>query len=128
MAADGTAPVTVAAKSAVAVRVGAPASPPPTGGTVAATFTATATTVWGQNVYVVGNIPALGSWNTANAIPMSPASHPVWSATVTLPGSTGVEYTYIKKNPDGSVTWESGANRTFTTGFGGSVTRSDTWR
>ncbi|WBC16594.1 alpha-amylase family glycosyl hydrolase [Micromonospora sp. WMMA1998] len=96
--------------------------------TVAATFAVTATTAYGQNVFVVGNVPALGGWNPAAAVPLSPATYPVWRATVELPPNTAVEYKYVKRNPDGSVTWESGANRTFTTPSGGTRTATDTWR
>ncbi|WP_238015743.1 carbohydrate-binding module family 20 domain-containing protein [Dactylosporangium sp. AC04546] len=93
----------------------------------AVTFNATVTTTWGQNVFVVGSVPALGSWNTANAIALSSANYPVWSATVTLPANTTVEYKFIKKNSDGSVTWESGANRTLATGTA-SQTVNATWK
>jgi glucoamylase len=92
------------------------------------TFDVNATTYWGQNVYVVGSIPALGSWNTNNAIPLSAATYPVWSAAVSLPASTYFEYKYIKKNPDGSITWESDPNNNYTTPASGSVTLNDTWR
>ncbi|MFE0593156.1 carbohydrate-binding module family 20 domain-containing protein [Micromonospora echinospora] len=96
--------------------------------TVATSFQATATTSWGQNVYVVGNVAALGSWNPANAVPLSSATYPVWGATVNLPPNTAVEYKYLKKNADGTVTWEGGGNRSFSTTSGGTVTRTDTWR
>ncbi|SCL72117.1 carbohydrate-binding module family 20 domain-containing protein [Micromonospora peucetia] len=99
-----------------------------TAGPVAVSFHATATTNYGQNVYVVGNLPALGGWNPANAVALSPADYPIWRATVSLPPNTSVEYKYLKKNPDGSVTWESGGNRTFTTPAGGTNPRTDTWR
>jgi alpha-amylase len=94
--------------------------------TVGETFDANATTWYGQNVYVVGSLPALGDWNTANAVPLSSASYPVWSATVSLPSGTAFQYKYIKKDPDGTVEWETGANRTATTGTSG-ATLSDTW-
>jgi alpha-amylase len=82
----------------------------------AVTFNENATTTFGQNVFVVGSIPALGSWNTGSAVALSSAGYPVWSVTVPLPANTAVEYKFIKKNPDGSVVWESGANRTLNTG------------
>lgn len=134
----------VPANSALAIHVGAKLgttttptptpsptpSPTPAGATTAnVTFSVNATTVWGQNVFVVGNVAALGSWNTANAKPLSSASYPIWSATLSLPANTAVEYKYIKKDGSGNVVWESGSNRTFTTpGGGGSTTRNDTWR
>ncbi len=96
--------------------------------TVAVTFNENATTSWGQNVYVVGSIPALGSWNTGSAVALSSAGYPVWSATVSIPSGTYFEYKYIKKNPDGSITWESDPNRSYTTGSGGTATLNDSWR
>jgi alpha-amylase len=96
--------------------------------TVSATFAVNATTWSGQNVYVVGSIPALGSWNTSNAIALSSASYPVWKGTVALPPNTAFEYKYIKKDPDGSIEWESGANRTYSTGSSGSATLNDSWK
>ncbi|MFI6509279.1 carbohydrate-binding module family 20 domain-containing protein [Streptosporangium sp. NPDC050855] len=133
----GTASVTVPARGAVAIHTGAMGpgpSPTPTvtptvnPGQVATTFNANATTTWGQNVFVVGNVPALGAWNPANAIPLSSASYPVWKGTVNLPGGTAISYKYIKKNSDGSVIWESDPNRSFTTPSGGTATRNDSWR
>ncbi|GAA3137007.1 carbohydrate-binding module family 20 domain-containing protein [Planomonospora alba] len=128
---SGRATVTVPAKSAVAVHTGGPSpSPSPTvsPGGVAASFGVNATTSWGQNVFVVGDVPELGSWNPANAVALSSAAYPVWRATVNLPAGRTISYKYIKKNPDGSVTWESDPNRSFTTPSGGTVTRDDTWR
>ncbi|GIH73724.1 alpha-amylase [Planobispora longispora] len=132
----GTASVTVPAKSAVAVHVGGGPTPTPTAtpsptvspGRVAASFNANATTYWGQNVFVVGDAAELGSWNPANAVALSAADYPVWKATVNLPAGRTISYKYIKKNPDGSVTWESDPDRSFTTPATGTVTRTDTWR
>jgi alpha-amylase len=106
---------------------GTTATPPPAP-TVAVTFNENETTTWGSSVYVVGSIPALGSWNTGAAVKMDPASYPVWSATVSVPASTAFQYKYIVKDANGAVTWESGANRSYTTGSSGSVTLNDTWK
>jgi alpha-amylase len=95
---------------------------------VSATFNATVTTWYGQNVYVIGSIPALGGWNTGAAAALSSANYPVWSATLTLPPNTSFEYKYIKKDPDGTIEWESGANRSATTGASGSAAFNDTWK
>lgn len=95
---------------------------------VAVTFNGNATTSWGQNVFVVGNIPQLGAWNVANAIPLSSAAYPVWSGTVQIPSSTPVQYKYIKKDGNGNVVWENGNNRSFTTPSSGTVTRNDSWQ
>ncbi len=133
--ASGQAVISVSAMSAAAIHAGAklPSGPTATptatatsGPSVAVTFNVNTTTNSGENVFVVGSIPALGSWNTANAIALSSANYPVWSGTVNLPANTTVEYKYIKKNGS-TVTWEGNANRIFTTPASGSVTRNDTW-
>ncbi|KUL35291.1 carbohydrate-binding module family 20 domain-containing protein [Actinoplanes awajinensis] len=92
------------------------------------TFNESATTSTGTNVYLVGSIAALGSWNTADAIPLSSASYPTWSRAVAVPQSTAFTYKYIKKDAAGTVTWESGSNRAYTTGTASSYTISDTWK
>ncbi|KWV29406.1 carbohydrate-binding module family 20 domain-containing protein [Micromonospora rifamycinica] len=97
-------------------------------GTQGASFTVNATTSYGQNVFVVGSVAALGSWNPANAVALSSAAYPLWRATVALPANTAFEYKYLKKNPDGTVTWESGGNRSATVGSTGSWSANDTWR
>ena len=94
----------------------------------AVTFHAGATTVWGQSVYIVGNIEALGNWNTNAAIPLSSANYPTWSVTLNLPGSAPIEYKYVKKDGAGNIVWENGANRLYTTPGSGAATRNDSWR
>ncbi|MGH3375197.1 MAG: carbohydrate-binding module family 20 domain-containing protein [Actinoallomurus sp.] len=97
-------------------------------GSVQVTFNENATTSLGQNVFVVGSIPALGNWAPASAVALSSANYPTWSGAVALPTGTAFQYKYIKKNTDGSVTWESDPNRAYTTGTGATATINDTWR
>ena len=135
--ASGQVTATVPAGGALALHVGArgaggstpptPPTTPPAG--CATTFAVNATTVWGENVFVVGNTAALGNWNPANAVALSSAAYPTWRATVALPAGTAVQYKYLKKN-GGQVIWESDPNRTRTTGAAGNctVTWADTWR
>lgn len=123
----GSAQLSVAGMDAVAVHVGARlGGTPPV--TVAATFGVNATTAWGQNVYVVGSIPALGGWDPARAVPLSSAAYPTWRGTAALPPSTAFQYKYLKKASDGTVSWESDPNRAATTPASGTLTRADTWR
>ncbi|MEU8819512.1 carbohydrate-binding module family 20 domain-containing protein [Actinoplanes sp. NPDC048796] len=95
--------------------------------TVAVTFAANATTVWGENVFVLGNRTELGSWNTSGGVALSSAAYPVWRGTVNLPPNTSVEYKYVKKNGS-AVAWESGGNRVINTGSACSLTVNDSWR
>ncbi|WP_297991201.1 alpha-amylase [Anoxybacillus sp.] len=92
------------------------------------TFTVNnATTVYGQNVYVVGNIPELGNWNIANAIQMTPSPYPTWKTTVSLPQGKAIEFKFIKKDSAGNVIWESIANRTYTVPFSSTGSYTANW-
>ncbi|MEV0095306.1 carbohydrate-binding module family 20 domain-containing protein [Streptomyces sp. NPDC050738] len=127
---------TLAANTALALQVnartcGSGSGGNPGGGDTTASgasFAVNATTVLGENIYVTGDQSALGSWNTGSALKLDPASYPVWKLDVALPAGTSFSYKYIRKNAAGSVTWESGANRTAVVPASGKVALSDTWR
>ena len=81
-------------------------------------------TVWGQNVYVVGSVPELGSWNSANAIKLDPTSYPTWTGSVAnMPASSNIEWKCIKRDV-GSVVWQGDANNSVTTPASGPVSSS----
>ncbi|WP_344634407.1 carbohydrate-binding module family 20 domain-containing protein [Kitasatospora cystarginea] len=122
---DGTFSATVGAGDSVALHVGAPGAPAPAGG---ASFAVNATTVPGQNIYVTGDGAALGSWDTDKALPLSSAGYPVWTLDVPMAAGTSFQYKYIRKDGSGTVTWESGANRTAVVPSTGRTTLNDTWR
>lgn len=74
-----------------------------------------AITQWGQNVYLVGNIKELGSWNVKVAVgPGKCPNYPTWNFDVTLPVGAKIEYKFIKKDESGNVVWESGENHSYT--------------
>jgi alpha-amylase len=134
---SGQVTATVPAGGALALHVnartttgtGGPTTPPAGCSSAATTFAVNATTVWGQNVFVAGNTPALGNWDPASAVALSSAGYPTWRATVSLPAGTAVQYKYIKKD-GATVTWESDPNRTRTTASANpcSATWMDSWR
>ncbi|KAF9457375.1 glycoside hydrolase [Collybia nuda] len=122
---------TVPARSALAIHTGAKGSggtTNPGNGSVSVTFAETATTVVGQNIFLVGSISQLGTWAPASAIALSSATYPVWSVTVTLPANTVFEYKFFRKESDGTVNWESDPNRQATVAASGSQTLSSSWR
>ena len=92
------------------------------------------TTNYGENVFIVGSISELGSWNTNNAVALSAQNYTstnnLWFVTVGLPASASFQYKYIRKQQDGSVRYESDPNRSYTVpaNCAGSATQSDTWR
>ncbi|WP_329580709.1 alpha-amylase family glycosyl hydrolase [Kitasatospora sp. NBC_01250] len=96
-------------------------------GTVAENFTENKTTSWGQNVYLVGSIPALGSWDPNAAVPLSSAAYPAWGGTLSLPANTAFQYKYLVKDGSGNITWEGGANHSANSGSSGG-TLNDTWQ
>ncbi|MFF5702853.1 carbohydrate-binding module family 20 domain-containing protein [Streptomyces sp. NPDC012794] len=120
---------TLGAGTALALHVNAKTctGTPPAAGT-GASFAVNATTVPGQNIYVTGDRPELGGWNTAAALKLDPAAYPVWKLDVALPAGTSFAYKYVRKDASGNVTWESGANRNATVPANGKVTLTDTWR
>ncbi|WP_035849789.1 carbohydrate-binding module family 20 domain-containing protein [Kitasatospora azatica] len=120
--ANGQFTATVGAGDAVALYVTSGAN------VSGASFHVNATTSYGQNVYLVGDNPALGGWDTGKALPLSSAGYPVWSLDLALPAGTAFQYKYVLKDGNGAVTWESGANRTATVPSGGEVQLNDTWR
>ncbi|QJC54500.1 hypothetical protein HGI30_20160 [Paenibacillus albicereus] len=69
----------------------------------------------GQNVFIAGSIPELGSWDAAKAVgPGSSAAYPTWTVTARLPVGASIQFKAIKKDGAGAAVWESGANRTYT--------------
>ncbi|KAI0071345.1 glycoside hydrolase [Panus rudis PR-1116 ss-1] len=126
---------TVPARSAVAIHTGAKGSGSGSGsnpgsGTVTVNFAETATTTFGENIFLVGSISQLGSWNPSAAIALSSAEYPVWKVSVSLPASTTFEFKFIRKETDGSIVWESDPNRSATTPASGSssITITTSWR
>lgn len=94
---------------------------------VSVTFNVDAMTVFGENIYLTGSVPALSNWDPSTAIPMSSVNYPIWSTTVSLPADTPILYKYIRKDAN-SVMWESDPNNAFTTVESGSQTLDDVWR
>ncbi|KAF1831222.1 glucoamylase/glucan 1,4-alpha-glucosidase-like protein [Decorospora gaudefroyi] len=98
------------------------------------TFNVRATTTFGENVFVVGQLTQLGNWRPDSAVPLSASQYtsddPLWFADVEIPASTVFEYKYIRISDSGEVTWESDPNRSFITpeGCGSSATIQDVWR
>jgi alpha-amylase len=116
--ASGLATLSVAANSAAALHVNARLGSQPG---ISTAFTVQgAAPGSGQQVYVVGNVAALGAWNPCQAVPL-PSASSGHGGTVSLPASTNVQYKFIKYASCTSVTWEGGGNRSLTTPASGSA-------
>lgn len=101
---------------------------------VAVTFDARVTTQFGQTVKIVGDIAALGGWDTDDAVEMDASDYtsanPLWKVTISLAAGQVIEYKYINVASDGSVTWESDPNRTYTVPASCATvaTKEDSWK
>lgn len=88
----------------------APLPPCTTVSSVAITFNVAERTTFGETVLIAGSIPQLGSWDTANAVPLSAADYqseyPRWFVTVSLPAGTTFQYKYVMEESGGSITYE----------------------
>ncbi|MFO8028876.1 MAG: alpha-amylase family glycosyl hydrolase [Cyclonatronaceae bacterium] len=63
-------------------------------------------TEFGEQVYLVGNIPELGEWHPDKAIgPLDPSSYPTWEIQMKLPANTFFEFQWIKKRKGQIVEW-----------------------
>ncbi|KAL5532385.1 hypothetical protein ACEPAF_5955 [Sanghuangporus sanghuang] len=128
VASDGTFSTTISSRNAIAIHTGALGTAnKTTPTTVAVTFQEMATTVFGENIFLVGSISELANWDTDNAIALSAATYPIWAVTVSLPVNTNFEYKFIRKETDGSIVWESDPNRSASTTTT-AQTISTTWR
>ncbi|CAE6476837.1 unnamed protein product [Rhizoctonia solani] len=73
-----------------------------------------------SNAYVVGQLAELGVWDPAQAVQLQGTS-PNWSVTVQLPIASTFEFKFIRKNADGSITWESDPNLRYSTPANGTL-------
>ncbi|EEQ33548.1 glycoside hydrolase 15 protein [Microsporum canis] len=97
-------------------------------------FKLLATTQFGEDVFLVGSIKELGSWDVKKAVPLNSDIYAdnchQWYADVELPTAVAFEYKFIRKR-GGEVVWEQDPNRKYTVpqtcGVSGS-TKRDTWR
>ena len=84
-------------------------------------FTVFCHTEWGQQVYVLGSLPELGSLDRYVSRKMSYTSGHTWTTEIVLPpgGETAFEYRYIVRNDAGDILSEENNNRPFAFGLDG---------
>ena len=68
-------------------------------------------TKWGDAVAVVGNDASLGNWTPQDALMLDASAWPRWRGSVEVPRGARVDFKLIVLGSDGTVAWESGANR-----------------
>jgi hypothetical protein len=93
-------------------------------------FLANARVEYRESVWLVGGDPQLGAWNPEGGVAMDGSAYPTWSARLTFEAGTRVEYKLVRRNRDGSFTWEaaSGNHVVVADGSNETIARSDvTW-
>ena len=70
-------------------------------------------TRWGESLWLIGSIEALGEWNVVNAFPMYHNGNGEWEASIICDESVGFEYKYLVKSTEYAPIWEGGKNRKF---------------
>lgn len=93
-------------------------------------FHENATTVWGQNIYVTGDVYELDNWDpTKPYIPFFNPNYPEWFLPISVPASRTIQFKFIKRDSAGNVIWEGGSNHNFTTPASGTAdTPYYTWQ
>lgn len=87
-----------------------------------------APTVWEENIYIVGNVPELGSWSADLAAgPALTPNYPDWTVFIDVPAGKSIEWKAIKKGPNTTTIWQSGNNNTFTAPSSGVGSAITTW-
>lgn len=85
-------------------------------------------TQYGEDMYVVGSAPELGSWDPAAAVRLNWIDSDTWSgpADFTVSQGTTIEYKYIVRN-GGTTLWESGVNRSCAIPTSGVAAATGAW-
>jgi glycosidase len=89
-----------------------------------------ATTDFGENVYLSGNVDELGNWDPNKAIgPLNNKvvyAYPNWYVDVSVPGGYNLEYKFLKKNGS-TVTWNPKGNEQLLTPTSSTYTKETDW-
>ena len=87
----------------------------------------------GDNIYLTGNTVELGNWATTTtgavgAMLTTPTTYPNWWLTVSVPAGKVIQYKAIKIQANGTVTWENGANHSYTVPASGVGSVNVSWQ
>lgn len=93
-------------------------------------FNATPTTT-GDYIFLTGNTVELGAWATTwdGAVgPMLAPNYPNWFLNAGMPAGQTIQFKFIKIATNGTVTWEGGANHTYTVPSSGTGNVNVNWQ
>jgi hypothetical protein len=85
----------------------------------------------GDYIFLTGNTVELGNWGTTfdTAIgPMLDPNYPNWFLNASVPAGQNIQFKFIKIATNGTVTWENGANHSYTVPTSGTGSINVTWQ
>uniref|UniRef100_A0ACD5TFN7 Uncharacterized protein n=1 Tax=Avena sativa TaxID=4498 RepID=A0ACD5TFN7_AVESA len=91
-------------------------SSPPAVGTVRVRFVLREQCTFGHSFHLVGDDPALGLWEPANAVALDWSEGHDWTVEKDLPANRLVEFKFLLRDSLGKFQWQNGPNRSLQTG------------
>jgi glycosidase len=85
----------------------------------------------GDYIFLAGNTVELGNWGTTfdtAAGPMLDPNYPNWFLNVSVPAGQNIQFKFIKIAANGTITWENGANHSYTVPSSGTGSVNVTWQ
>ena len=85
----------------------------------------------GDYIFLTGNTVELGQWSTTwdGAFgPMLTPNYPNWFINASVPAGQTIQFKFIKIAANGAVTWEAGANHTYTVPSSGTGSVNVNWQ
>lgn len=85
----------------------------------------------GDYIFLTGDTVELGNWSTTwdGAVgPMLTPNYPNWFLSVSVPAGQTIQFKFIKISADNTITWESGANHTYTVPASGTGFVNANWQ
>jgi glycosidase len=104
-----------------------------TGKLIPVTFTVNnaSPTSTGDYIFLTGSGVELGNWGTTfdtSVGPMLDPGYPNWFLNASVPAGTTIQFKFIKITSGGTVTWENGANHTYTVPTSGTGSVNVSWQ
>ncbi|KAE8813415.1 Glucoamylase [Hordeum vulgare] len=96
--------------------ISSPPAPAVPGSTVRARFVLKERCAFGQSFKLVGDVPALGHWEPANAVALDWSEGHNWTVEKDLPANRSIELKFLLRESSGKFHWQKGPNRILQTG------------
>lgn len=69
--------------------------------------------IYGEEFLLVGDDPALGSWNPSNGVPLTWSDGHKWTVEMDLSVGLSIQFKFVLKTSTGNIIWQPGPDRIF---------------